>query len=117
MPYDSKLFCKRLNECLKQKGIEQKMLAEKLGIHKGTVSSYFTGRAFPNPNALYEIARFFNISLDYLMGLTDEPKPLIPPEDEIYGEDYQFFRKTCRALSERERKGIINLIKSLLNEN
>ena len=58
----------------------RKKLAEFLGVNEATVSHYVRGRANPSFEALVGIARFFNVSLDYLVfgerpptAATDDP--------------------------------------------
>lgn len=62
----------RLSELRKDKGWKQKELASKLGVKEKTVSAYENSITAPSDPIQEEIARLFNISLDYLHGLTNE---------------------------------------------
>ncbi len=63
----------RLQELRKDKNISQAELAKLLGVSHYTVSSYECNRSDPDDNSKIKIAKLFNISIDYLVGLIDEP--------------------------------------------
>ena len=63
----------RLSELRKDKGYTQQQLADFLSVSKYTISSYENGKTSPDDHNLVRIAKLFNISLDYLMGLIDTP--------------------------------------------
>jgi len=52
-------------------GTKQKELAQFLDVKPQTVSLYVQGQSFPDVNNLAKIARFFNVSADYLIGLSE----------------------------------------------
>ena len=66
----------RLADLRKDRRLSQKALAERLRISTYTVSSYERGKSTPDDDMKMKIARFFNISLDYLLGLIDDEQPI-----------------------------------------
>ena len=52
-----------------EKGIGQVELAQKLGVSKGIISLWENGLREPTMNSLIEMAKFFDVSIDYLVGL------------------------------------------------
>ena len=61
----------RLKKIRKDKNLRQIDLANSLGLAQTTIANYEQGTRFPNEKTLSQIADFFNISLDYLLGRSD----------------------------------------------
>ena len=63
----------RLKQLRKDKGISQLKLALDLNTNQNTISRYETGEREPGIHELIMIADYFNVSIDYLVGRTDNP--------------------------------------------
>jgi len=66
---------KRIARTRKEKGFTQKSLAEKIGITRSRLSNYEIDRIHLNDDMLIRFAIALNVSLDYLVGLSDNPTP------------------------------------------
>lgn len=64
----------RLRELRKQKNINQVKLAMDLETTQNTISRYETGEREADYATLIRIADYFNVSIDYLLERTDNPK-------------------------------------------
>ena len=64
-------FCERLIMIRKESDMTQKDVYEKLGISANGYASYEQGRTEPNIDTLIKLCRIFEVSADYLLGLTD----------------------------------------------
>lgn len=64
----------RLKELRKAKRISQLRLATDLNTNQNTISRYETGEREPGIAELIRIADYFNVSLDYLLERTDNPR-------------------------------------------
>jgi transcriptional regulator with XRE-family HTH domain len=62
----------RLKELRTKKGLYQKELAERLGVGRSTVAAWETGSKRPEGRTLEQIADLFSVSVDYLLGRTDD---------------------------------------------
>ena len=60
-------FAATLKELREEKSITQAELADELGITRSTVAGYETKGKQPDYERLIEIARFFGVSIDYLL--------------------------------------------------
>ena len=68
-------FNENLKEARLKSGLSQKDVAENIGVAKSTYSLYESGSREPNVNTIKKIADFFNVSVDYLLGRTDDKDP------------------------------------------
>lgn len=64
----------RLKELRKKKGITQLRLATELNTTQNTISRYETGEHKPGIAELIKLADYFNVSVDYLIERTDDPR-------------------------------------------
>lgn len=64
----------RLKEIRKSRGISQLKMAMDLNTNQNTISRYETGEREPGIVELIKIADYFNVSVDYLLERTDNPK-------------------------------------------
>lgn len=54
----------------------QQVVADFVGVHQTTIGEYERGLCMPGPDVLTRLANYYDVSLDYLMGRTDERKNL-----------------------------------------
>lgn len=78
-----------------RKDITQAQLANKLGLTKSVISAYETGLRLPSYDILIHIARIYNVSTDYLLG--------IEKKQEI----------DLSGLSQEETNALLNLINAM----
>ena len=70
--FDVKVFGERLHALRLEKGIGQNLLAEKLELSNASISYWETGKQEPGAAAVFKLAQYFDVSADYLLGLTDD---------------------------------------------
>lgn len=64
----------RIRDLREDADLSQRGIAEKLNMHKTTYYNYESGLREPPFNIAINIAKFHNVSLDYLAGLTNIKK-------------------------------------------
>ena len=66
-------FSERLKELRLEKGLNQKQLEEALNgrISKSAIGFWENNKRIPNLDAVIILAKFFEVSIDYLAGLED----------------------------------------------
>ena len=67
---------KNLRSIREDKDIRQKDIASYLNVSQNTYSQYETGVISLTAEVLIKLARFYNVSIDYLLDQTDNPKRL-----------------------------------------
>ncbi|RDV81696.1 XRE family transcriptional regulator [Ammonifex thiophilus] len=67
----------RLKNLRKQKGLLQKEVAASIGVPRSTYASWESpaNKSLPETEHLVKLADFFGVSIDYLLGKTDDPSP------------------------------------------
>ena len=64
----------RLKELRKKRGISQVRLAMDLNTSQNSISRYENGEREADYDTLIAFANYFDVSVDYLLGRTDNPK-------------------------------------------
>lgn len=103
-------FSIRLENLLEEENLTQKQLALDLHIASSTINGYVKNNREPDFTMLVRLARYFNVSTDYLLGISPEKKPapsslrpdqarllhlydsLIPDRQELLIEQACFYR-------------------------
>ena len=69
------ILAKRLRKCRDEAGLTQIKVATYCDITEKAYQNYELGVHEPKVSILARIARLYKVSIDYLVGLTDDPKP------------------------------------------
>lgn len=108
----------KVRELARKKGLSLNQVEEKLGYSKNTL--YSLKRQKVSSERLQEIADYFNVSTDYLLGRTDNPA--IAKDDTIAGYTSDDLRKMAenaktfdgKPLTEEDIDAIQNIIEIYL---
>lgn len=85
-------FNERFKELRKNKGLSQRELAIALHMSNSTIAMYETGKRQPDFEALEQIADFFNVDMDYLLGRKDTTHKII--EVHPHGHSPEYYEDT-----------------------
>lgn len=66
-------FPSRLRRLIESADVTQEDVAKAIGKTRQAIGYYINGTSSPDWKVLVKIAQYFNVSIDYLCGLTDEP--------------------------------------------
>lgn len=109
--------------------LSQKELSDKLKIGQSTIAQYEKNLREPNSISLIAYAKFFNVTIEYLLGLEDEyGNALFTPEEKAAGlsatkkvsitpieEDMlEVFRKVGKKHGESAQQAIITVAEKML---
>ena len=83
----------KIKELAENQGISLNKLEEKLGYSRNTI--YNMRKSTPNSERIAEIADYFNVSTDYLLGRTDNPR--IATKDDTAGIDFKEIAKSSMS--------------------
>ena len=90
-------FSERLKELRKQAHLTQVELASKLGIVQSSYADWERGKKKPTQDNLVKIAQVLNVSIDYLVGNSEEKA------DELDNIEL-LFRINSKGLTEEEKE-------------
>ena len=71
MDFDIEKFSYRLVVLMEEFNLNQKDLSKKVDISNVTISRYISGDRVPRLDVIARLASFFNVSIDYLLGISD----------------------------------------------
>jgi transcriptional regulator with XRE-family HTH domain len=93
----------------------QKELADYLGTVTSNYAQYELGTRTPPADKLQKLAKYFDCTTDYLLGITDKPDRMAPTELKEYGVEWISVVKSARAagLSPAQMNELIETVKKL----
>lgn len=68
----------RLKQLRSKKELTQAEMAKEIGISQSTYALYETDKRQPDYDKLFSIAQYFAVTTDYLLGVSDDPRPVNP---------------------------------------
>lgn len=86
-----------------EKGLTQMNLAELMGIDQTTVSKWELGKATPDTPILIRLAEFFDVSTDYLLGLSNYYYPDFIKSENKYSDEELQLLEDFRSLPRQEK--------------
>ena len=69
--FNLKEFGERLKTLRTEFNVGQNQLAKDLEISNASVSYWETGKQIPSAEVIFKIAKYFNVSADFLLGISD----------------------------------------------
>ncbi|RJS60156.1 helix-turn-helix transcriptional regulator [Bacillus sp. PK3_68] len=96
------IFAKRLKDLRLQKNLSLIELSRKVNLSRDALEAYEQGKRIPDLSQVFKLKEFFNVSLCYLIGKTDNPTEII----DISNEFESFHINGIQDLSEEEIKKI-----------
>ena len=107
---ENKEIVNRILELIEKSGRMDKEIVSATNLSRTSISEWRTGRAFPSTSAVAKLAKYFNVSTDYLIfGIESESvsNTALDPE-------WREIRKTVNTLPERDRLTCTAYIKGFL---
>ena len=101
------MFAENLKNLRKAKGLTQVQFAQIFQISSGTIAMWETGKRMPDTETLKRIAKYFDVSLDYLL---DAPADETP-------EEIIILNRNAKKLSQEQQKTLIDVVRGMLKED
>lgn len=98
-------FSTRLENLLEERNLTQKRLSTELHIAPSTLNGYLRRNREPDFATLIKLADYFEVSTDYLLGVTNIRRPYI--SNGCYDDNEEDLLDTYRALGPQEQSYLI----------
>ena len=94
-------FSRRMAALRKARGLSQRQVAGELGISQALLSHYENGAREPGLDFVCRACRYFGVSADYILGMSDEPGG-----SREQNEAFASVVSELRSLTERAEKAL-----------
>lgn len=101
-------FSQNLEHIRKAQKVSQKELGSALGITQQMVSSYEKGFSAPTMDILLQLAKYFNVSLDTLVGFEPED----PEENSVDDRFLSYFH----TLNHADKERCLTIVQTILHD-
>lgn len=99
----------RIKLLREEKHLKQEELAKDLSVAPSTIGMYETNKRQPNNDLIIRLAKYFNVSTDYLLGKSD----IRNPEEQIKQEFEFAYHKEMEGLSDEEIADALRFYKQI----
>ena len=99
------IFAKRLKKLREDSGLSTRALGEIIGTSNATISRYETGKRDPDLILVHNIAKYFNVTIEYLCGedVNSDEESLLKMFSKLSDESKRDAIKYITYLYEKER--------------
>lgn len=89
------IISKRLKSLRESVGLSQNKLAQISGMKQSSINRYENGSATPSPENMVKLADYYDVSLDYIYGRTDNPQGRLYEHKTKYSPEMEKFVEMC----------------------
>jgi transcriptional regulator with XRE-family HTH domain len=104
----------KLKQLRTERGLSQEQTAAALNISRPTYGHYERGRSEPDTDTLKRIAKFFNVSLDELCGLSEEDRHVDFAELTRTFNQHGITEEKYNALPDSVKETILKIIEEFI---
>ncbi len=103
------MFAQRIKDLRKQHNLTQKQLADILFVDQTAISGWENGKTKPDFSKQQLLADYFDISIDYLLGRTNDTKPQ-SLDEQLDGVEFALFGE-MKDMTDAQKKEILDFVK------
>lgn len=105
---DVTIFQERLRRLMESRGFSLRALSDEVGITPATLSRYLSTNRIPDLAYVIKLAEYFNVSVDWLIGLNGDRFDMLPKEI----QDVAFHYSLATEDDQRVVQAVLNKYKS-----
>lgn len=99
----------RIKQLIDTRGLTQAQLSTRSGLPPATISHFITGFRTPGTSSLRKLSQALGVSVEYLLGITEEPK--------IAGNEAKVIFRNAQQLSEESLKTLATFSQMLVEQD
>ena len=92
----------RISEMLQKRGMQQKELAERIGVTETAMSRYIAGTREPKPDVIANMATALHTTSDYLLGIKND--------DLEYHQVRRMIARNASSMTKEEKMALISVL-------
>ena len=111
------IISKRLKQLREDAGLSQSKIGQLVGVPQSSIYRYEQGQSVPSPKTFRWYADYFDVSLDYLFGRTNDPHGAhyeYKPRYETLNPEMEKFVEMCfdpnSRMNERLKKTLLTML-------
>lgn len=105
----------RLRVLRQEQNISMKQLGDIVGVAESTISLYETEKRKVDTDMLIKFANYFNVSTDYLLGVSDERNSSLDSDNIGYDDFTYAMHNESRDLTDEDKEMLLGMAKMLKN--
>lgn len=105
-------FANRFKELRKLNKLSQNEIAEKYNIDRTTVGKWESNISTPNVEIIKDLAKYFNVTTDYLLGNSNVKNTSVKKDDNLeeeFPEGLKMLRRANKELTEEGKKKMLEM--------
>jgi transcriptional regulator with XRE-family HTH domain len=103
----------RIKQLRLENNLTQEEFGKIFGIVKSTVSMYESNKSTPDDELKKKIAEYFNVSLDWLMGVSDIRNPADEITEAVKDDpDLRIIERARQKMSPKDRERMMKILKA-----
>ena len=113
------IISKRLKQLREDAGLSQSKIGQLVGVPQSSIYRYEQGQSVPSPKTFRWYADYFDVSLDYLFGRTDDPHGAhyeYKPKFETINPEMEKFVEMCFKPNSRMNERLKATLVQMLSE-
>jgi len=105
-------FSSRLKKLREERNVSQKQVAESTGVSDVMISMYEQGKKKPSISKLEDLATYFGVTTDYLLGNESSVNEL----ETVFPEGVKVLRRASKELTPEAKDQMIKLMRAFLEK-
>lgn len=115
------MLCDRIKKLRETTGLSARKFAQEFGIKYTTYYGYETGSREPGSDFLIKLAKYFNVTTDYILGIEDETKKTSASlennaEENEEDDSKLLLLKELDNLTQEDRKNLLDYVRFLASK-